>query len=255
MVEALAMSQARALRETGFVVLPSVYDDAFVERARSELTRLHHASGSPELSTPGRRLIWGDRALLSSVGVTFLHMALLAPELASDYLAPPVRALLEAVLGPGVRVETTRGMLSAGGRPMHTWHSHPGGLGEDLPWERRMAGLSGDVIERLTMLIYLDPIDDRGGSLWVYPRRLDEPAESPFPELERAAWPGQVAVACPAGSAVVLEERTWHAALPPADRRLRRFLGGWFTSRSVRPSGVTDETTLLYQDTLFPPPA
>jgi hypothetical protein len=77
------------------------------------------------------------------------------------------------------------------------------------------------------LLVYLDELAPGAGQLLIYPRRQSDPIAQPFAD-ERAPWDGQVSLACPAGTAVLLDERTWHAATVRSLPGLRMFVGGQF---------------------------
>lgn len=237
-----------ALRERGFTVLPAVCSSAWVAQCRDTLGSLRARLGSPALSSHGSRQDLGALdASVSSVGLTIGKILRHAPELADGFLAPEVGAVLRDALGDGLRVETTGATISDADRVMHPWHHHVGGLDEDLP-EIELAEVPS-CFRRITALTYLQEVEPRTGQLLVMPRALaDDRARA---HAVREAWPGQVAVACPAGSTVLVDERTWHAGLPRTIPGQRMFVGAYFVSGDVPPARRVDDSAEAITRSLF----
>jgi len=90
---------------------------------------------------------------------------------------------------------------------------------------------------------------DAQGRMLVLPRGPGDPALAPH-ALDALHWEGEVVIEAPAGTAVLIEQSTWHAALPQEADGLRMFVGFYFAS-SAAPPAATDET-LLALDTDVP---
>lgn len=239
------------LHKRGFLVLPPMHDAAYLAAAHAALDALHAEFGRPAPSSGGGRTHLSDDTSISSVGMTFAQIFVRRPELAADFLPPSVVSLLTAIFGGPPQVETSGAMLSDANRPMHTWHCHIGGLDEERVDQADPTGLPPDRVRRLTVLLYLDAISANDGPLWVQPRSLADPLGCPYPGRERHAWPEQEVVAVPAGTMVLLEERTWHAALPLVSAGLRRFLGTWLVSTGSPPTQNRDPSAAATQALLF----
>ncbi|KIG13123.1 hypothetical protein DB30_00501 [Enhygromyxa salina] len=218
-----------ALRHVGYAVLPGVYSEAYLRQATAELDRLYSELGRPPMSCSGRRQHPHPtvNGFTTPVGVTLAKLLAHAPTLTSGFLHPKVLDAVRHVLGDDLRIETTGATISDDTRPIHAWHRHIGGPDEDMPEAERPGRVDPDRIGRLSLLIYLHELGPETGSLLVYPRKLSDPLECPFPNDLHQQWPGQVALSGPPGTAVLVEERTWHASLPRTGPGTRRFLGAW----------------------------
>jgi hypothetical protein len=109
------------------------------------------------------------------------------------------------------------------------WHSHPFTKEESetaFGDPRR-----GTRPQRVLCNWYVDGSTEESGPLLAYPRRFDDPVAPPFPD-RNASWPGEAAVVCPPGSAVIFSIDLWHAALPGTAGGRRRLFGGHFQGRN-----------------------
>lgn len=178
------MDAARALRETGYAVFPSLYPESFLARGRQAIARVYEGLGSPSLHSRGK--------------------------------------------------------------------SHVGGLDEDLERAIDLETLDPGRIRRLTLLIYLDGLSEQTGQLFVLPRTLAEPIPCPVPEDEyRVDWPGVTVVNGPPGTAVLLEERTWHASLARKTPGYRRFVGAMLVAAWAPVADNVDPTVAAFADRLL----
>jgi hypothetical protein len=132
------------------------------------------------------------------------------------------------------------GVVSDHTRPFLEWHMPVGGI-DDERYRRQGLLPRFERPERISMLVYLDDMDERSGQLLVYPRKITDPMTPPQPISSRA-WDGQVAVKGPAGTAVFMEQSTWHAVLPRVDTSPRMFVGFWFAASHAAHAERTDET-------------
>ncbi|MEM7156845.1 MAG: phytanoyl-CoA dioxygenase family protein [Myxococcota bacterium] len=233
-----ASEHVAELREQGYTILPGVYSAEYVQRFRAELERIYEEVGRPHLVFDGdKQLAPGITLRLS--GLTIRKVLHYAPSLAEGYIHPDVAEVLLAALGDEMRMEMTSCMMSDAAREMHHWHMHIGGLDEASPPPKEI--VEREAIGRLTLLVYLNDIHPGAGQLLIYPRRLTDPTECPFRGLSEP-WEGQVALNCPAGTAVLTDERTWHASTPREEPGFRMFFGGQFASGEMPKTRAFDES-------------
>jgi hypothetical protein len=217
-----------ALREVGYSILPALYSPEFVQLCQAELERLYEAVGRPKLCCEGQQNLPLFNGVVSGAGLAFARFLSHAPALQGDFVHPEVLAIARGALGEDMRIEMTSAAISDHTRVMHRWHQHLDAFDEGIPGCEQHRLVDPKAIGRLTFLFYLDEIGPRTGPLVVYPRKLDDPVECPFQNADRELWDGHVAITCPPGSAVVIEARTWHGALPRELPGLRRFAGACF---------------------------
>lgn len=247
------MDAARALRETGYAVFPSLYPESFLARGRQAIARVYEGLGSPSLHSRGKSQLDDSFAILSGSGLMIGQLLSRTPELIDGYLDPHMLEVLHECLGAGFRVETTAGTISDQHRnEVLSWHNHVGGLDEDLERAIDLETLDPDRIRRLTLLIYLDGLSEQTGQLFVLPRTLADPLPCPVPEDEyRVDWPGVTVVNGPPGTAVLLEERTWHASLARRTPGYRRFVGAMLVAAWAPVADNVDPTVAAFADRLL----
>jgi ectoine hydroxylase-related dioxygenase (phytanoyl-CoA dioxygenase family) len=129
-------------------------------------------------------------------------------------------------------------VLSDASRPFFDWHVHIDGV-DDAHYENKRAYPTFECSERVTHILYLDDLTEDNGQLLVYPRRLTDPTTPPF-DPRREHWEGQVAIDCPRGSVVVLEQCTWHAAQQKRSGGIRAFVGSYFASGRSKVTPLAD---------------
>lgn len=212
------------LTTKGYSVLEGVHSPEDVHLFRAALGRIHATLGSPPLTAPTKTDV-GPSCVMSAVGLVVARLLEHAPELAPRVLHPLVRAVLLGSLGPDLEIEVIAGAVSDSARAMLPWHTHIGGPDEDLV--DPSAACRTLAPRRLSLLVYLDELAPGAGQLMIFPRRQRDPVAQPFPDA-RAPWSGQVTLSCGVGTAVLLDERTWHAAGTRSSPGLRRFVGGQF---------------------------
>lgn len=252
-VEGPAEGPAEALHRTGYVVFPGLYDDAFSARGRDALARIYAELGSPPLSRRGKAELPQSRAILSGSGLMVGELLAHAPELIDGYLHPQILAVLEQSLGPDYRIETTAGMISDHHRiDVLGWHNHVGGLDEDLERAVDYATLSDTRIRRVTLLIYVDGLSKQLGELIVWPRTLGDSLDPPNSEDERDLDDSHaVTVVGPPGTAVLLEERTWHGSRARKTPGYRRFVGAMLMAAWAPAPVNVDATVAGFADRLL----
>ncbi|MEM9457561.1 MAG: phytanoyl-CoA dioxygenase family protein [Myxococcota bacterium] len=232
---------ADQLRDSGYTVLPGLYTPDRVQAIRDALERAYRALGSPPLFHPGR-MSPGDDLEISSTGFVFHKLLKFVPELAPTLLEPVVVQVLRAVLGGDMHLELVGAVLCDHTRPFFQWHTHVGGIDDE---RYRRAGLrpTFEQPQRVTMVLYLNDLVEGAGQLLVYPRAITDPMAPPF-AVDQTHWEGQVLVDCPQGSVVLVEQCTWHAALPRTRPGLRIYLGGYFAAASAPATFDVDESLM-----------
>jgi hypothetical protein len=225
------------LRERGYTVFERAYDDSEVRYLRGLLLDAYDRVGRPPLrANPPVRP--AENVEVGPAGIIFHKLTRLFPEVGPHLLKRPIVETMRRLMGPGMYLELPAGVLSDASRPFFDWHTHIDGV-DDAFYGNRRPYPSFTTSERVTHLLYLDDIDERRGRLLVLPRKIGEPTAPPQdPRAER--WEGMVAIECPAGSVVVLEQCTWHAAERMTVPGLRSFVGCYFSSGRGRPTPLAD---------------
>lgn len=215
------------LSRTGYVVYPGLYGHTFVQAARAGILSLHEKLGRPSLCQEG----WNQQAI-KGTGITSSGLQMgsvladFAPTVVANFLHPEVRALFHATLGKDFEIDVIGGCVSDESRARKPWHHHCGGPDE----ERDDPDFTpvGQPAQRLNLLVYLDPVGVGQGQLLVHPRGeadiIEEHGDT------REDWPDQEVLGWTAGTAVILDERTWHAVWRQEKPGLRMFVGGYFRS-------------------------
>lgn len=239
-----------SLRERGYAVFERAYDAQEVEYLRDLLTSKYEALGRPALDSNPPTHPAPD-VEIGPAGMVLLKLTKHHPELAQRLFKPHIIAAIRGLLGDDMHLELVAGAVSDASRPFFDWHVHIGGV-DDATLGNNRQFRRYERSERVTALLYLDDLNDDNGKLLVHPRRLQEPTEPPY-DVKSRHWEGQVEIACPAGSFVVLEQCIWHAARPKTTAGLRRFVGSYFAARGVSPTPLFDETLRDWDgsDTLF----
>jgi hypothetical protein len=237
--EAALEAHARALRERGFTVVERSHAPATVEKFRAGLEALHRSHGAPvPYSAKGAQL--GGDVQLAPTGFVVTRLLAQFPEFADELLCPDVIEIVRRVLGRDMHLELTGAVLCDANRPFFSWHNHIGGIDvEDYrartTWPRFVES------QRVIAVLYLDDIDVEGGELRAYPRAISDPTDAPFDEMT-PDWPGHAALHFPAGSTVIFEQCTWHAAMPRVAPGLRMFVGTYLTSVRAPQTDAVDDS-------------
>lgn len=247
MAETMSSRRLHDLATQGAAVLPGIYSSEDIAIFRQALEAVHAQLGWPPLTAMGK-VDLGRGCVMSANGLAVGRLLDFAPDLAPRMLHPDVRALLREALGPDVEAEIIAGCMSDHHRSMHPWHTHIGGPDEDVADAAIVC--APDEIRRVSLLVYLDDLEPGAGQLLYWPRRLSDPTSQPFEE-ERDEWEGGVTLSCPAGTAVVLEERTWHGATTRTLAGYRMFVGGQFVCSSRLRASRADPALPAFQAQLF----
>lgn len=217
-------STLRHFLDHGYAVFPAVLPEPVLNQLRAELHDLREQFASfptfaekPVKAAPGVEV--------SCTGMVFLQLLSLRPALAEALLVAEPAALVRTLLGPDARLEIVGGVVTDHTRPFYPWHVHVGGPDDTY---LRKAGV--DVSDaarrprRLTYLLYLDGVTAEDGPLHVLPTPAGQ-ARAAAGGIYDAHWPGETILSWPAGSVVLLDERTWHAAPQRTTPGPRRWVG------------------------------
>ncbi|AKF03211.1 phytanoyl-CoA dioxygenase family protein [Sandaracinus amylolyticus] len=235
---------AEAIRERGYALIPGLLSAAEIACARSSLERLVHAVAPEQLYAPSSVTVARPEIaasfVLTPTGLTITGLQHVAPEIAPLLLRDRLLSPLRALLGDDLRLEALGAAVSDRMRPFFGWHTHIDGEEE---WTRMRAKRwpAKPTVERVIVVVYLDDLDDDGGPLLVLPRRVGDPTTPSHDTLARD-WPGQVVLRPTAGTAVLLEQCTWHAAHSLRRAGHRMFVGGYFATRESPTPAFADAT-------------
>ncbi len=235
----LFAARVRQLGEESYAIWPALYDPDRVGAMRAELERVYREAGAP---TPyGVGVTWlGDGIEISSTGFVVHKLLGRSRTLHRDLLSREAVDLVRGVLGQDMHLEMVAGVVCDHTRPFFEWHMHVGGIDDEL-YRRQGLLPRFERAERISMIVYLDEMDEHSGQLLVLPRKITDPMTPPQPIASRA-WDGQIAVRGPAGTAVFMEQSTWHAVLPRNHASPRMFVGFWFAAAHATQAERTDET-------------
>ncbi len=219
------------LRTQGFAVVPDVLVADEVAAVRAAIEAVIATLDSPRYYAAEDESL-GDSAFVTSSGLALPKLLHDRPALAATLLATPLTRAVAGVLGDDMRLELLGALISDEQRPFFSWHTHIDGVHEH---ERVRANdwPAVDRLERLFTLLYLDDLDDDTGPLFVLPRRVGD-TTAPAHDLYTPEWPGMVELRPRAGTAVVLDQCTWHAARSLARPGLRMFIAGYWAAASAK---------------------
>ncbi len=233
---------ARDVVERGYAIVPDLLDAQALAEVRGAVERLVERIAPPHLYAAGAEPIERPDLpvplVITPTGLTITGLLSVLPELAPSLLTSRLLDPLRALLGADMRLELVGAAISDRTRPFFGWHTHIDGEEEWTRLERR-AWPAKDEVERVIVVVYLDDLDDDGGPLLVLPRRVGDPTPPPHDTLA-TEWPGHVELRPSAGTAVVLEQCTWHAARSLRREGHRIFVGGYFASARAPRPGYAD---------------
>ncbi len=231
MVERTFQDLAEELGRRGYVVFPALYDRAFVDAATQGLRDVYAAAGTPALCQEGFNETALEGAAVSSSGLQIGSGLLdFAPTITHRFLHPTIDGFLQHLLGADFAVDVVGGCVSDETRARKPWHHHCGGPDEDTP--DAISTPVGEAAMRVNLLVYLTDVGPGGGQLLVHPRTIQDPVEPAGPFRED--WPDQQALTWQAGTAMILDERTWHGVWPQTSQGKRLFVGGYFRSQRLQ---------------------
>jgi hypothetical protein len=243
---------SRELLEQGFTVFERLWTDAEVDTLRELIIgRFREETQLPEQLWSKKDYRLNDSIAVVYTGIVIYSMVRDRPEIVENLLKPEMLAGLRGVLGEGMVLENVGAVVTDDSRPFFAWHTHIGGY-DDGDIQSRGAWPVVKTADRITTLLYLDDIDDEGGVLLVYPRKLGDPTAPPE-DQNIEPWPGQVELRVPRGTMVAMEQCTWHTARPMRRKGLRVFLGCNFRAGHLpAPDWVDDSLQAAkHRDPLF----
>lgn len=227
----------RQLFEQGYTVFERAYSTEEVDYFRDHLTRVYDRIGRPKLSANPPYNPAPD-VEIGPAGIVFHKLTTHYPEMAPRLYKRHIIEAIRGLLGEDMHLELPAGALSDSSRPFFDWHVHTGGV-DDAYFDNKRVYTTFERSERVTVLLYLDDLTEENGRLLVYPRKLRDPTAPPY-DVKLQSWPGQVEIACPRGSMVVLEQCTWHAARQKRSPGVRGFIGSYFASRTAKTTPLAD---------------
>jgi hypothetical protein len=239
---AVSFADPRAVRELferGYTVFERAYSTEEVDYFRDRLTRVYDEIGRPKLSANPPYQPTPD-VEIGPAGIVFHKLTTHYPDMAARLYKRHIIDTIRGLLGDDMRLELPAGALSDSTRPFFDWHVHIGGV-DDAYFDNKRVYTTFERSERVTVLLYLDDLTEENGRLLVYPRKLTDPTAPPY-DVKREAWPGQIEIACPRGSMVVIEQCTWHAARQKRSPGVRGFIGSYFAAGFAETSPLADES-------------
>lgn len=231
---------ARQLIEDSYAVVPGMYGPDKVARIRGSLAQIYARLDAPPMWSKEPRWL-GDNLEVSGTGLVIHKLLSFDPSLHQDMLEPQIVEIIRRALGPDMHLEFAGAVITDRTRPFFKWHNHVGGI-DDERYRRLGLRPAIESIERVAMLVYLDEMGPETGQLLIHPHRISGAARPPG-EVEALHWDGEVRVAGPPGTVVMIDQTTWHAALPrTVDDSQRYFFGLWFAASCVAKSARVDES-------------
>lgn len=243
--QAMPSAPTLSLARDGAAMMACIYTDAEQARFRSSLLDAYHALGSPALYSKAPQQV-AEYAEVSGTGCVVRELLGVAPGLLDiqPLFPTPVLDRLGEVLGDGLQLEMAAGVLADHSRPFLSWHHHAGGIDDEV-YRRRGKSLQdlAPRAQRVSMIVYLDPMHKDTGELLVRPG-FDREPQGPLD----ADWSDQVVFSLEPGSVVFLDQRVWHAVRPRSPTLgMRAFVGFWFASAGA-PHSETKDRSLRYED-------
>ena len=231
---------SRQLRDESYTVMPGLYAPDRVADLRAVMERLYRDLGSPPPYGQGVRWI-AENLEVSSTGFVIHKLLGFTRALHHGLLPREAVEVVRRVLGADMHLEMVGGVISDHTRPFFEWHMHVGGI-DDEAYRRNGLRPTFTSPQRVAMLVYLDEMRAESGQLLVYPRKVTDPIDPPFP-VGQTHWDGEVAVVGPPGTVVMLEQSTWHAVRPSSiEDSLRMFVGFWFAAADATAAQRVDES-------------
>jgi Phytanoyl-CoA dioxygenase (PhyH) len=233
-----ANDHASALWDRGYTVLEGLYDQVDLDQLSSAMTRLHAEEGSPDCYSPETKDL-SPGTELSPTGLVFYNVIKRCPEDADLIVRAEVISVIRAFIGDAMWLEVAGAVIADSSRPFFQWHTHIGGP-DDGTYRRQKIFPHFDEPQRVTVMLYLNDLDEDNGPLLVYPRRVTDPTKPPH-AVEAEDWPGQVVLTVRRGSVVIIDQCTWHAARRKRSAGIRSFIGCYFRSPKAPATERVDE--------------
>jgi len=236
---------ARQLREHGYAVLPDVLNAGDTAALRAGL-EAHLASIAPPSYYAAETEVVSDTVSITSSGLALPRLLDDCPGLRPLILRPALVDPVYQLFGDGMRLELVGASVSDEQREFFSWHTHIDGEDESARARANQWPVIDD-LQRVSTLLYLNDLNAESGPLFVLPRRVGEPTPPPY-DMYTEQWPGMVELRPRAGSVVVLEQCTWHAAGSLQGPGLRMFIGCyWAAASASSPNWVDDKLASAWQ--------
>ena len=200
-------SKAQEVRDRGYCVIESAYDDQECEEMRGIFDALCVKKGGLSSEQP-------------SVG--FHPLLEWGPEMSPYYAKSVLVDAMEEVLQDDVRLSHSGAAVfdNAHTNPFLThWHVH-------YAWDIPDGGLQRENAERILCNIYVDGSSLDVGPLIVFPRQLNESVDRK--DDVSVDWEGQDVVEVPPGAAVIFDTAVWHCSRRGSAKGIRRIWGGHY---------------------------
>ena len=231
------LAHRERLLEQGYTVLEGLLRPEEVSALREAVLALVADIAPPRMQSPETTPL-DERSFVSASGLGIPRLLRERPDLRPLVLSRRLLEVVGSVLGAGMRVEIAGASVSDASRPFFRWHSHVDGEDEGVRFSSKQWPRVPDV-RRVLTLLYLDDLNDDTGPLFVLPRRAGDPTEPPY-SIDLEEWPGQIELRPRAGTAVAIDQCTWHAARSMRGPGLRTFLGCYFAAAHAVPMGGAD---------------
>jgi hypothetical protein len=228
------------LIERSYAIVPGRYGPDKLARIRATLLAIYGRLDQPPLWSQEPQVL-GENLELSATGLVIHKLLSFDPELHHDLLEPDIIEIIRGALGEDMHLEFAGAVITNYTRPFFKWHNHVGGI-EDEKYRRLGLRPPIERPERVAMIVYLDEMGPGTGQLLIHPQRVSGAAGPPGP-IDEPRWQERVEVSGPPGTVVMIDQTTWHAALPrTVDHELRFFFGLWFAAASVPKTERVDES-------------
>lgn len=238
------LAHAQRLLTRGYTSVPGLLSGAQIDELCQGLQTLWIGADRPHLYSREDHCVGEADLVVSPVGMVVSGLLRRMPQVRACLLDPILHEIFAAVLGLGYRLEIVVGVVSDADRAFFRWHHHVGGIdADDFRSQRIYPRFSRS--ERLVCTLYGCSLDDEHGTMQIVPRRIDEPSDPPVDDLHQ---PGRGSggevdeLRLGAGSAVLLEQSTWHAVTPMRRPGQRHFVAFYVTRGDAAPTRRRDPT-------------
>lgn len=232
--------RSQQLIDRSYAVLRGHWDAGKVARIRTALAGIYGRLEQPPLWS-AEPLWQGENVEISNTGLVIHKLLSFDPSLHADLLDAEVIEIIRGALGHDMHLEFAGAVITNHTRPFFKWHNHVGGI-EDEKYRRLGLRPAIERPERVAMIVYLEAMGPGTGQLLIHPQRVSG-ASGPPGVVEEPNWEGQVEVSGGPGTVVMIDQTTWHAALPrTVSHELRMFFGLWFAASCVPKTERVDES-------------
>ena len=228
-----AKDHVRHLKQDGWSVVEGVIPESQVDAVKQEVQRATQAHQNPSIARESG---------VGHVGGFINFNQAIAPYLARRSILDPI----EALLGPSVKISFTTATINLAKNPRTGWHA-------DWPFNQNNAGHIAapyaDVPMHITTLWMLSAFSAANGGTLVVPGSHRSPnnptGDNGVDPLE--PYPTEMNVSGSAGSVLIMDSRTWHAAAPNQTEEPRvavvvRYAPWWLDTRVLCPGSRQRQT-------------